>query len=151
MQLADDIQREILMQHSRHPRNEGTLPLPHGRARIANERTGDTVELALRFHADRLHEIAWQASGSAVLKASCSLMSEWAKQRTREALLDGAGQFTRWLRGDGDADGDVFGDAMALAGIRKLPARVACASLPWHTLTAAVVGGSRADSKTAEP
>jgi nitrogen fixation NifU-like protein len=36
------------------------------------------------------------------------------------------------------ADVERDGELVALAGVRKFPARIKCATLPWHTYTAAI-------------
>ena len=36
------------------------------------------------------------------------------------------------------------GEIVALAGVRKFPARIKCATLPWHTYEAALKGEARA-------
>jgi nitrogen fixation NifU-like protein len=35
---------------------------------------------------------------------------------------------------------DDLGELAALAGVRRFPIRVKCATLPWHTLKAALEG-----------
>ncbi len=129
-----DLLRDILLEHSQHPRNEGVLEAPCLHARQVNPGTGDAVEVYIRLVEGRVGAITWRAEGSAVLKASCSLMSEWARGREPESLLGGAAGFIQWLRGGEGVDTADFGDARALAGIRKYPARVACAGMPWRVL-----------------
>ena len=73
-------------------------------------------------------------------------MTESAKGKTlaeAEKLFDA---FHEMLVGtDGaDIDYDALGDLEALAGVRQFPVRVKCASLPWHTLKAALVGQQQA-------
>jgi nitrogen fixation NifU-like protein len=41
-----------------------------------------------------------------------------------------------------------LGDLAALSGVRKFPARIKCAMLPWHTLEAALDGRDAATSES---
>jgi nitrogen fixation NifU-like protein len=47
----------------------------------------------------------------------------------------------------GPVDEDALDRLMVLAGVREFPVRVKCATLAWHTLTAAMAGGGRASSE----
>ena len=39
---------------------------------------------------------------------------------------------------------DVQGEIAALSGVRNFPARIKCATLPWHTYQAALRGEAKA-------
>ena len=39
---------------------------------------------------------------------------------------------------------DVQGEVAALSGVRNFPARIKCATLPWHTYQAALRGEAKA-------
>ena len=49
----------------------------------------------------------------------------------------------RMLTADEEPEVDlgVLGDVAALAGVRKFPARIKCATLAWHALEDALKGG----------
>jgi nitrogen fixation NifU-like protein len=48
------------------------------------------------------------------------------------------GSFTEMMRGSDDIDPEALGDLEAMAGVRKFPVRVKCATLAWHTLEEAL-------------
>ena len=52
-----------------------------------------------------------------------------------ESLFKG---FTAMMQGSEDIDLESLGDLEALAGVRKFPVRVKCATLAWHTLQEAL-------------
>jgi nitrogen fixation NifU-like protein len=54
------------------------------------------------------------------------------------------GSFTAMMRGSDDIDPEELGDLEAMAGVRKFPVRVKCATLAWHTLEEALDLGSSA-------
>ncbi|GHC12671.1 Fe-S cluster assembly sulfur transfer protein SufU [Cerasicoccus arenae] len=134
--MTDDpeLYREILLDHGQHPRGDGLLDPCDLATEGSNADTGDVVRLTVRLAEGQIAEMGFTAEGSAVLRASCSLMTEaLTGQSTVEAAAK-ADQFMALLRGESDDDNwDGLGDAVALRGIRQFPARVRCAILPWRT------------------
>ena len=45
------------------------------------------------------------------------------------------------------AEVEELGELSALAGVRRFPVRVKCATLPWHALIAALDGAKEASSE----
>ena len=54
-----------------------------------------------------------------------------------EALFQG---FHRMLTGESDEAARAIGKLAVFAGVREFPIRIKCATLPWHTLHAALAG-----------
>jgi nitrogen fixation NifU-like protein len=89
---------------------------------------------------DRITEVRFEGNGCAISRASASLMTEAIQGRT---LGDIAQLFERFQamitapleREAGDAS---LGKLSVLGGVREFPVRIKCASLPWHTLKAAL-------------
>lgn len=142
MSDLSDLYQEVILDHNRRPRNFGTLA---GATRIANGHNplcGDKLKLYLRLEGDRIAEIAFEGSGCAISKASASLMTDAVKGRSKVEAL---GLFDRFHQVvttpmDEAIDEASVGKLAVLAGVREYPARVKCASLPWHTLKAALDG-----------
>lgn len=129
--------QSILLEHCEHPCYAGTLETPTHETSVNDSRTGDRVRFQAKITEERICALAWEASGSAVLRASCSLCaelamdSEVASVRHRIALL--LDNLTKPV-GDAIEAWAPLGDAVALYGIRQFPARVHCAALPWRAL-----------------
>lgn len=133
---------EIMIDHSRRPRNQGALADPHAVAEGSNPETGDWVKVELSFEENKITAIGFAAKGSAVLMASCSMMTVFASGNRAATVLDGIKQFLRYFDNP-DVSVETLasmGDVVALTGIRQFPARVKCASLPWRTLREALEG-----------
>ena len=131
---------EIVLDHSERPRHRGRLPNPDIFVEGDNPETGDWVRIELVVDGDRVVSIAFEAKGSAILMASCSLMTAIAHHQTTTFISDCAARFLKFLE---SADLPLetledLGDLVALAGIRQFPARVRCASLPWRILQQAL-------------
>jgi len=126
--------REILLEHGHHPHGEGLLSDADWTATGTNPETGDEVHLSVKTDRGRIAGIGFTAKGSAILRASCSLMVESLQGRELAEAQALAIRFRRLLTRDvADEDWSGLGDAEALSGIRQFPARVRCAILPWRT------------------
>lgn len=135
LMLDEAIARELLTDHSTHPRNEGVAEQFDHAFTLRESATGDVVRLWVSYQYDAITKIFWTAQGSGVLKASCSLMSERLAGTSKTHALEIIEAFTAMLTGAMEkTDWVLLGDAAALAGIRHLPARVKCAVLPWRAM-----------------
>ena len=139
MPLTPELYQEILLDHSKHPHAQGLLDAPTHRAEAKNAEAGDEVTLTLRTDSEgKIASFGWVAAGSAVLRASCSLMSERVKGLSVDEAQALAERFRAFLTGPEPvgAEVDFWEDVAALGGIRHLPPRVKCAMLPWRALLA---------------
>ncbi len=135
-----DLYQEVLLDHSKRPRNFGVLDDADHTAVGHNPLCGDKVVIYLRMEGDRIAEIRFQGQGCAVSQASASMMTESVKGKTRaeaEALFE---RFHELLTGKEPdaAEAPELGKLTIFAGVRKYPVRVKCATLAWHTLRAAL-------------
>jgi nitrogen fixation protein NifU and related proteins len=142
MSNLSDLYQEVILDHNRRPRNFGTLPDATRIANGHNPLCGDRLKLYLRLDGDRIADIAFEGSGCAISKASASLMTDAVKGRS---IADAIGLFDRFHQVvttpmDQAIDEASVGKLAVLAGVREYPVRVKCASLPWHTLKAALEG-----------
>lgn len=135
----NDLYQQVILDHSRSPRNyralEGTRRVGHGR----NPLCGDQVTVYLKIEGDLIQDVAFQGSGCAISKASASLLTEVLKGRTvaqARRLFDQIHEVVTTGRGNGSE----LGKLSVFAGVHKFPARVKCAILPWHAALAAVEG-----------
>ncbi len=106
-----------------------------------NPLCGDELTVYLKLEADRIADIRFRGQGCAISTASASLMTEAVKGKTvaeAEALFAG---FHELLTGDPSVPAEApaeLGKLAVFAGVREFPIRVKCATLPWHTLQAAL-------------
>jgi nitrogen fixation NifU-like protein len=147
--MADEnlnqLYRETVLDHSRHPRNLRRLEGPARHATGHNPLCGDRITVYLDVSADDIvRDAAFEATGCAISVASASMLTELVRNRPLaevQAMIRNV--FAMFA---GDAEGRSPGDMAALAGVRAYPSRVRCATLAWRTLEAALHGDPAAVS-----
>jgi nitrogen fixation NifU-like protein len=136
----NDLYRDVILDHNRHPRNFGTLEPADARVEGFNPMCGDRLTVRLRMSGEAIADIRFEGQGCAISTASASLMTEAVKGHTRADALALFERVHRLLTDDAAPD-DGLGKLAALSGVREYPARVKCASLCWHTLASALKAG----------
>jgi nitrogen fixation NifU-like protein len=134
---VQDLYQEVILDHNRRPRNFRALEAAR-KAEGFNPLCGDKLTVYVRIDANVITDVAFQGSGCAISKASASLMTEAVRGKT---VADAAALFERFQRmitAQPDSPPDQLGKLRVLAGVRQFPIRVKCATLPWHTLRAAL-------------
>ena len=145
MSDLSELYQEVILDHNKRPRNFGTLPDATTAAQGHNPLCGDRLSLYLKVEGSRIAAIAFDGSGCAISKASASLMTDAVKGQTIDdalALFERVHAMLTTPMGT-DVDDSAVGKLVVLAGVREFPVRVKCASLPWHTLKAALAGSDR--------
>lgn len=135
-----ELYREAILDHNRKPRNFRKLEGANRTAEGYNPLCGDKVKVYLRIEDDRVNDVGFEGSGCAISIASASMMTESVKGRT---LSDAQALFERFhalLTGETNAGSQPIDlrKLAVFAGVREFPIRVKCATLPWHTLRAAI-------------
>ena len=143
-----DLYQQLILDHSKSPRNFRVLPDANRTAQGTNPICGDNYTLYAKMDGDVVQEISFQCSGCAISKASASILTESLKGKTVaevKSLFDKLHDLVT----TGNLDGDV-GKLAGLAGVHKFPVRVKCAILPWHAAMAAVEGKGETVSTESE-
>jgi nitrogen fixation NifU-like protein len=142
-----DLYQDIILDHGQHPRNFRTQEQPSHFAHGHNPLCGDKVTVYVTMEGERIKDVSFQGRGCAISQASASLMTEILKGKTlaeAEALFKGFhGKVTG---GEMPATPAALEDDMdrlePLTGVKSYPARVKCATLPWHAFEAALKNGA---------
>jgi len=132
-----ELYQEVILDHSRHPRNFGPCPACNRDAKGHNPLCGDRIAVYLDVEGDTIKDAHFEGQGCAISMASASLMTETVKGKT---VTEARTLFDKFhaLVTSGDADGADLEKLEVLAGVRDYPVRVKCATLAWHTLVAAL-------------
>lgn len=145
MNDLDNLYRELILDHSKHPEGFGLGPEEAGTATSfqKNPVCGDEVTLRARLDGDRVTALSWEGAGCSISQASASMLAVLVSDAiddhggmTRaeaDTLIAGFREALR-SRGTIELDEDVYGDAAALSGVSKFSARVKCAMLAWVAL-----------------
>jgi nitrogen fixation NifU-like protein len=126
----EELYQEVILDHSRRPRNFGELPGASVRVHGDNPSCGDEIHLAVKFGTDGgFEDIKFTGHGCAISQASASLMTMKLKGKSHEAAMSLLRAFQALVTGDTSEDPPELGDLRLLRGVRKFPQRVKCAML----------------------
>ena len=133
----DELFREIILDHYRHPRHRGLVDPADVATHGHNPLCGDEVDLSLRVAGGAVEAVGFEGQGCSISMAAASMMSEEILGKSVENTRDLIRRFRSMLLDGHDPAtlGDI-GDLEALAGVRRYAARVKCAMLPWTALEA---------------
>ena len=136
----DELYQEVVLDHSRRPRNFGKLDDANRTKEGFNPLCGDQITLYLSVDDGMITDVGFQGVGCAISKASSSMMTESVKGKSRGEAEKIFEAFRNMVtqQSDGDIDVDTLGDLEVLGGVSKYPARIKCATLSWHTLHVAL-------------
>ncbi|HET9177619.1 MAG TPA: SUF system NifU family Fe-S cluster assembly protein [Terriglobia bacterium] len=135
--------QEVILDHSKRPRNYRVLEGSAHRAEGYNPLCGDRVTIYLKVENGKINDLSFQGSGCAISTSSASLLTETLKGKTideADALFE---KFHALVTGEADgklADDDSLGKLAVFSGVAEFPIRVKCATLAWHTLRSALKG-----------
>jgi nitrogen fixation NifU-like protein len=147
-----DLYQEVILDHSKKPRNFHAMAAPDRKAEGYNPLCGDRETVFLDLDGEVLKDVSFQGAGCAISTASASMMTESVKGKTRaeaDALFARFHELITGKPGAGNG-GPELGKLEVFSGVREYPVRVKCATLPWHTLKAALDGAGAPVSTESE-
>ena len=140
-----DLYQQVILDHNRNPKNFRAMQDATGSIEGYNPLCGDHYTVYVRVDGDVIADVSFTGAGCAISKASASVMSSVLKGKT---LAEAEGMFRDFhglVTGVPATEEEMerLGKLAAFSGVSEFPARVKCASLPWHTLHAVLEGKSR--------
>lgn len=144
--MSDDLRelyQEVILDHGKNPRNFHACDDATNEARGNNPLCGDQLVIYLKMDDDgKVADASFLGKGCAISMASASMMTDLLKGRTAEDARTMFDAFHEMCTGE--SEGDTLGEGTeklrVLSGVREFPTRVKCATLPWHTMVAALEG-----------
>jgi nitrogen fixation NifU-like protein len=134
-----ELYQQVILDHSRKPRNFHAMPGANRSAEGNNPLCGDHFTIFLKLEGGVIQDISFQGSGCAISKASASMMTDLLKGKSVAEAEKIFAQYQEMVM-TGPADEEAMGKLCAFAGVRKFPMRVKCAILPWHAMLAGLKG-----------
>ena len=119
----DELYREEILDHYKHPRHRGTLERPDLTYEDANPLCGDQLRIDIAVEDGRIAQIRHSGHGCSISQAAASMLCERMEGRPLEEVK----QLTRE-------------DVLEMLGIELGPVRLKCALLALKTLKAGVYG-----------
>jgi nitrogen fixation protein NifU and related proteins len=134
-----ELYQEVIIDHSKQPRNYGLLTDANHQKEGFNPLCGDKLTLFMVERDGVIQRLQFIGSGCAISMASASLMTEAVKGKTRAEIENIFNDFHQLVtQGLIDNQENNLGKLAVLAGVAEYPMRVKCATLAWHTLRAAI-------------
>ena len=141
MSDLQELYQSIILDHNRRPKNYGSLDEANRSAEGRNPSCGDEVRVELRVTDDRIEDVRFTSAGCAVSRAAASIMTQTVKGKTRAEVEQLFTTFHELVTGKlkpSAQEARGLGELAAFSGVARFPIRVKCASMPWHTLQAAL-------------
>ena len=137
-----DLYQDVILEHSKTPRNYRELPAANHKAEGFNPLCGDRFTVYVTLDGDAIRDVSFQGSGCAISKASASMMTQSVKGKTTAEAEKIFGRFHAMVTGHAPANQDEseLGKLAVFSGVSEFPVRVKCATLAWHTLHAVLEG-----------
>jgi nitrogen fixation NifU-like protein len=149
-----ELYQEVILDHGRNPRNHRHPADANREAHGNNPICGDTLVVYLAVAEDGvIRDAAFEGNGCAISIASASMMTDMLKGKTEvqaRALFE---NFHDMCTKDDfdlaalDDDADDLDRLQVLSGVRRFPMRVKCATLAWHTMSAAMTGSDKTSTE----
>ena len=136
----EELYQQVILDHSRKPRNFGEIVGDATRVHGDNPSCGDEIHLAVKFGPDGgVEDVKFTGQGCAISQASASLMTLKIKGRPRAEAVGMLNAFHDLVTKDDAAEPPKqLGDLRLLQGVRKFPQRVKCAMLAWRAFEQAM-------------
>jgi nitrogen fixation NifU-like protein len=126
----DELYKEQILDHSKHPRNRGTLPDATNSFEDLNPLCGDKVRIDLKIENGVVTDVGFTGRGCAISQATASMLTEQIKGKSLEEIKH--------------IDKQVVLDML---GIPLGPSRIKCALLPLKVMKASAYGVHEAEEE----
>jgi len=136
--------KQVILDHSKHPKNFGTLDSCTHKCEGNNPLCGDSLSLEIEKDGDTIKNIAFTGQGCAISKASSSLMTEAVKGMNEGEAIDLVSNMRSMITTEDSYE--VPRKLEVFSNIRQFPSRIKCAMLPWHTLRKCLEGSEEVAS-----
>ena len=140
MSELSELYQQVILDHNKKPRNFRKLETASHSAEGYNPLCGDHLTVYLVLEDDVVKDVGFEGSGCAISKASASMMTQALKGKKKEQAETLFKEFHSMVTGEleEETEDNSLGNLKIFAGVREFPVRVKCATLPWHTMHAAL-------------
>ena len=138
-----ELYQELILEHSKNPRNFRVLEGADRSIEGFNPLCGDHFTVYLKLDGEKINDISFQGAGCAISKSSASVMTQVLKGKTREQAEALFQKFHDLVTGKSEST-EELGKLAVFSGVSEFPVRVKCATLAWHALHAALEGEQEA-------
>lgn len=134
-----DLYQDLILDHGKKPRNFREMPDATAHAEGYNPLCGDQCTVYTKNIENHLQDVSFQGKGCAISQASASLMTQVSAGKSREQIQHLFELVQKMIKDTAtEHDLEELGKLAVFSGVKEFPSRVKCATLPWHTLIAAL-------------
>ncbi|MCK9547873.1 MAG: SUF system NifU family Fe-S cluster assembly protein [Sphaerochaeta sp.] len=139
-----DLYSQVIRDHNRSRHNKRTLCDPTVTVPGKNPSCGDEIVLSLTLKDGIIEDAAYTGVGCAISEASVSIMIDLIRGATVAKASELCHLFFRMIGSESLTREELeeLDEAVAFSGISRMPARVKCATMAWHTLQVALQNAS---------
>ncbi len=136
----NDLYNQIIIENSRADWNRHKVDNATVSLEGVNPSCGDDIILDLLIDNGIIEDAGFHGDGCAISRASASIMIDLVKGKTVEEAKELMNLFFGMVKGEITDEEKIqqLEEAAALQGVSRMPARVKCAVLAWHTLEEAL-------------
>ena len=127
----ENMYQEIILDHYKHPHGKGLAEAFDAEVHHVNPTCGDEITLRISRSDDGKLSVSYDSMGCSISQASASIMFDQINNQDFDFGDTAVDHLVSMLQRSVEADEDILGDGIALAGVAQYPARVKCALLAW--------------------
>jgi nitrogen fixation NifU-like protein len=147
----EELYQQVILDHSKRPRNMGEITEGAVHVHGDNPSCGDEIHLHVKFGADGgVEDVKFTGQGCAISQASASVMTLKVKGKNRADTETMLHAFRDLVTTEVSDPPKLLGDLRLLQGVRKFPQRVKCAMLAWRALEQAIEAGDKESEVSTE-
>lgn len=131
---------DLILEYNKDRTNKRKIADPTVHEHGHNPSCGDDIDIEVKIENGVIKDLAYTGSGCAISQASTAMMAELLQGQTVEEALRLCRLFLDMIRGKVTDESrlEELEAAITLKDISKMPVRVKCATLGWHTLEMAL-------------
>ena len=131
---------DLILEYNKDKTNKRNIDKPTMKEQGHNPSCGDDIDVEVKVENGVVTDLAYTGSGCAISQASTAMMAELLRERDIKEARRLCELFLSMIRGDvtDDEKLEELEAATTLKDISKMPVRVKCATLGWHTLSIAL-------------
>ena len=145
MNNLDELYQEVILDHSKNPRNKTELENFTHEAKGHNPLCGDQISIQIIMKGEEISDVKFTGSGCAISTASASILTQTIKGKSKKEIEKIFGSFHDLVTGNETKED--LGKLAIFEGVQKYPVRIKCATLSWHALMAAIEGEREAKTE----
>ena len=87
MEIAKDMYREELLEHSKNPLNRGKIGNADASHHDFNSMCGDEIEIFIKINEEKVEDVKFSGTGCAISQAAASILTEHIKGMKLKEIL----------------------------------------------------------------